>query len=676
MSRCAGPEKAPERVRPDDIAFAAETGRAKGAGARALLAEPDAAARARGALAAGRIGDREAVPALTRLLADDPAVASVAAWALGRIEGGEPALLGCLASSCPAAAAAARALGHASLSAAALDALAQALRGKDPAVAGAAATSLGVLARLGPKGTDEEVASRAGSALAGALASPDARVRYGAAYAFGRIAGTAPPGGLAALLSDPDAEVRAVAARAWGKQGGDPRRLETALRDGDVRVRVEAARALGELGRAATTGHSGLAVRFGAGEARSLLTAAIPPAVADLRGDPTAARFAHGLVAIFEAAAIARVDRTAIPEPASISGPTRASTAAGRCAAALAFDRIEGRISRTPRCGAGLEPEWRSRMRVGILAAELAETDPDVRPAAVAALHDSDSRVRAQTAGAAGPALANELRALLDDRDPFVVADAASALAKEFAVAQASIPAAEKAVQRLLGGKAKGAGDPASDALAALAQLLGATGAKDRAAPLLLSLVPTASPFLHRSIADALRALGAPALAVSAPSPAIPDEAAAGFPGETRRPRMLRLRTTAGDLALELHSRDGEAPLTSAAIGALAARGFYRSLSFHRVVPDFVVQGGDPRGDGDGGPGWAIPDEHTPLPFRRGTAGIATNGPETGGSQLFVCHSAQPHLDGRYTAFAELQEGESTLDSLQVGDEILSASVE
>jgi cyclophilin family peptidyl-prolyl cis-trans isomerase len=610
------------------------------------------------------------------LLSEEPAVASVAAWALGRIEGGEPALLGCLASSCPAAAAAARALGHGSRSTAALDALAQALGGKDLAVAGAAATSLGVLARVGPKGTDEQVASRAGAPLAGGMESPDARVRYGAAYAFGRIPGAAPAGGVAALLSDPDAEVRALAARAWGKQGGDPRKLESALRDADVRVRVEAARALGELGRPATTGPSGLAVRFGAALARSLLTAAIPPAVADLRGDPTAARFAHALVAIFEAAAIARVDPAALPEPASISGPTRASTAAGRCAAALAFDRIAGRISRTPRCGAGLEPEWRSRMRVGILAAELAETDPDARPAAVAALHDPDSRVRAQSASAAGPALASEIRALLDDRDPFVVADAASALAKDPAVAQASIPAAEKAVQRLIAAKAKGAGDPASDALAALAQLLGATSAKDRAAPLLLSLVPTASPFIHRSVADALRALGAPPPAVAAPSPAIPDETAAGFPGETRRPRMLRLRTTAGDLALALHSGDGEAPLTSAAIAALAARGFYRSLTWHRVVPDFVVQGGDPRGDGDGGPGWAIPDEHTPLPFRRGTAGIATNGPETGGSQLFVCHSAQPHLDGRYTVFAELQEGESTLDSLQVGDEILSASVE
>jgi cyclophilin family peptidyl-prolyl cis-trans isomerase len=410
-----------------------------------------------------------------------------------------------------------------------------------------------------------------------------------------------------------------------------------------------------------------------------LLANAIGAAVADLRGDAGAARFAHPLVALFEAAATAHVDGSALPNPASISGPTRASTVAARCAAAIAYDRLAERLGRTPRCGAGLEPEWRSRMRIGILAAELSERAPDARAAALAALHDDDSRVRAQTAAAAGPALAEELRRLLDDPDPFVVAEAATALAKDAAMASASGQAAERTVQRLLAARAKGAGDPASDALAALAQLLGAARgppATGDAVPVLLSLLPTGSPYVHRSVADALRALGAPPPASAAPAPAIPDETAAGLPGETRRPRMLRLRTTAGDLALELHSADGEAPLTSAAIAALAARGFYRGLSFHRVVPDFVVQGGDPRGDGDGGPGWALPDEHTPLPFRRGSAGIATNGPETGGSQLFVCHSAQPHLDGRYTVFAELREGEATLDALQVGDEILTVSVE
>ena len=95
-------------------------------------------------------------------------------------------------------------------------------------------------------------------------------------------------------------------------------------------------------------------------------------------------------------------------------------------------------------------------------------------------------------------------------------------------------------------------------------------------------------------------------------------------------------------------------------IKALVKRGFYDGLSFHRVVPDFVAQGGDPFGDGEGGPGWALPDEHTALHFDRGTLGIATSGPETGGSQFFFCHSAQPHLDGRYTVAGQLEGGDTT----------------
>jgi cyclophilin family peptidyl-prolyl cis-trans isomerase len=159
-------------------------------------------------------------------------------------------------------------------------------------------------------------------------------------------------------------------------------------------------------------------------------------------------------------------------------------------------------------------------------------------------------------------------------------------------------------------------------------------------------------------------ALGKPRIAVP-----VPAEARA-MPGA----HVLRLHTSRGDLAIEL--RPDVAPLTTSALGALARRGFYDGLTFHRVVPDFVVQGGDPRGDGDGGPGWSLPDEHSPLRFVRGTLGIATNGPETGGSQFFLCHSSQPHLDGRYTVAGQLSSGDDVLDALQPGDTILSATAE
>ncbi len=76
------------------------------------------------------------------------------------------------------------------------------------------------------------------------------------------------------------------------------------------------------------------------------------------------------------------------------------------------------------------------------------------------------------------------------------------------------------------------------------------------------------------------------------------------------------------------------------------------------------------------GPGWALPDEHSPLRFLRGTLGIATSGPETGGSQFFLCHSPQPHLDGRYTVAGQLRSGDDVLDAFQLGDTILSATAE
>jgi cyclophilin family peptidyl-prolyl cis-trans isomerase len=90
------------------------------------------------------------------------------------------------------------------------------------------------------------------------------------------------------------------------------------------------------------------------------------------------------------------------------------------------------------------------------------------------------------------------------------------------------------------------------------------------------------------------------------------------------------------------------------------------------VVPDFVVQGGDPRGDGSGGPGYAIRDEINRLRYRRGAVGMALSGPDTGGSQFFVTLSSQPHLDGGYTLFGYVTAGEEVLDRLIQGDRIES----
>ncbi len=100
----------------------------------------------------------------------------------------------------------------------------------------------------------------------------------------------------------------------------------------------------------------------------------------------------------------------------------------------------------------------------------------------------------------------------------------------------------------------------------------------------------------------------------------------------------------------------------------LTRAGFYREQIFHRVVPDFVIQGGDRRGDGWGGPGYTLRSERNRVPFERGTVGIADSGLDTGGSQFFVCHSPQPHLTGRYTVVGRVVRGMHIVDAIEPGD--------
>jgi cyclophilin family peptidyl-prolyl cis-trans isomerase len=126
--------------------------------------------------------------------------------------------------------------------------------------------------------------------------------------------------------------------------------------------------------------------------------------------------------------------------------------------------------------------------------------------------------------------------------------------------------------------------------------------------------------------------------------------------------------TSKGQIEIELYVND--APLTVLNFVELAKDGFYNGLSFHRVVPNFVVQGGDPRGDGWGGPPWFIRCEYSDEPFIRGTVGIATSGKDTGGSQFFITLSPQPHLDARYTVFGQVVGGMDVVDQITPGDVI------
>lgn len=137
------------------------------------------------------------------------------------------------------------------------------------------------------------------------------------------------------------------------------------------------------------------------------------------------------------------------------------------------------------------------------------------------------------------------------------------------------------------------------------------------------------------------------------------------------------IKTDKGDMVAQLYPQ--ETPQTVANFANLAKSGFYDGLNFHRVIPNFVIQGGCPYGSGIGGPGWRIKCECVgqKRKHNRGSLSMAHAGRDTGGSQFFVCHSAQPHLNGVHTVFGELinDESKAVLDSIKQGDKITTIEI-
>lgn len=132
-----------------------------------------------------------------------------------------------------------------------------------------------------------------------------------------------------------------------------------------------------------------------------------------------------------------------------------------------------------------------------------------------------------------------------------------------------------------------------------------------------------------------------------------------------------KITTNKGTMVADLY--EDATPNTVANFVKLANSGFYNNLKFHRVIPNFVVQGGCPHGTGSGGPGYTIPCEHQSGKNQyhdRGVLSMAHAGPNTGGSQFFICHNRQntQHLDGGHTCFGRVTEGLDVLDSIQQGD--------
>jgi len=145
------------------------------------------------------------------------------------------------------------------------------------------------------------------------------------------------------------------------------------------------------------------------------------------------------------------------------------------------------------------------------------------------------------------------------------------------------------------------------------------------------------------------------------------------------------IKTEKGDITVELFP--DVAPVTVNNFVFLACNGFYDDVTFHRVIPGFVAQAGDPTGSGSGGPGYMIEDEISDRSFEKGTVGMANRGPDTNGSQFFICYEPQPNLDGSYTIFGQVTAGFDVLEQitprdpsqggdLPPGDKILEITIE
>lgn len=288
--------------------------------------------------------------------------------------------------------------------------------------------------------------------------------------------------------------------------------------------------------------------------------------------------------------------------------------------------------------------------------AKLAQSDPHVRvrEAAVEAFEGRTDRVAREA-----------IRSALRDVDPVVVSNACGVAAKnkwnDLAADIAGIPARF--------GDCRGA-DAREGALEALAQL-DAAAYRSAFEARLHDPHPQVRAVAEKTIATLdQREPGAASRGADLTGSLLPGGAPL-FGADM----FLVVETDRGTMRIRLYP--DQAPVHCAHVAALARSGFYDGLTWHRVVPDFVIQGGCPRGDGSGGAGVTLPLEPTRIPFQRGTLGMPRSShPDSGGCQLFICHSRAPHLDVAYTAFGQVVEGLEVIDRIDVESKILHVRVE
>ena len=475
-----------------------------------------------------------------------------------------------------------------------------------------------------------------------ALAARVSEVRRGGAYALGRETQAEGAEALRALLGDGDAFVRAWAARGLGEVGSlaDLARLEPLLGDASAAVRIQTLRAGGKiLGRAEALPPLGWGARMAglAGDANPGVRATVLEVAGRFLPHPELE------------AAVLRLHGEGEPRERELA---LGALAAGRAAGAAGLVRD----------AATSGDRW-LRARAAEAAGELGELELLDR-----LRRDKQPLVRVAALGALATLEATEpLLEALGDPDPAVRATALEALALAPELATARVVALIDAA------RADGAdNDVRRTGIDVLARRARERPAADRPAVLeaLRGLGGDGDWLVRRAAADALAGLGEPRPAVGPVETGRNLATYRQILRQTDAPLRVELATDRGKLTVELACP--EAPLTCTSFLQLARHKLFDGNRFHRVVPEFVVQGGDPRGDGWGGPGYSLRDEINRLRYRRGALGMALSGPDTGGSQFFFTLSPQPHLDGGYTVFGRVIGGEEVLDRIRQGDRIVA----
>lgn len=593
--------------------------------------EQQPALRDRLALTLGRVGDPRGRAILHLLLVDpQPRARRAAAFALGQL--GDPASVDLLLRAVGDEDAETGALAVASLAALEVDpaTVVEASRGLPPESAWR--RLLPYLSRF-PADRVFDVARQA-------LELADPELRAMALYALAREGAAAAAPLLRPALQDPDPWVRAWAARGLGRIGdrSDLERLRPLLRDpepGPIIQALQAARGLIERGAAAAPEDWRQPLRALLDDPR--------PGVALTALECASAWL---LDAELGEALWLRVEQ---------GGPRARETALlalARGGDARAADFVRGLVDAPP------------SLRLTAARAAAALGDEQLLGSL---LLDSSARVRAAalTGLLAGPepSAGERARQALADPDPVV-----RAIALEWLVEHPVAPVAELSLALVAGSEREVIELRVGGIRALVARALEVALERGLAVRNLESLVRVGDYPARREAAAGLERLGRPRPALG---PADTGRTAGTYTDMVRRtaePRDVELVTRHGAVRLRLDCPN--APIACLNFLQLANQGFYDGLRFHRVVPDFVVQAGDPRGDGWGGPGYTLRDELRPRRFERGVLGMASSGPDTAGSQFFITLSRQPHLDGRYTAFGEVVAGDHLLDRIVQGDRI------